>query len=136
MDKKAELEIKKAKLAELKKQRDESKLKSQLAFLKNENTSTSNLGGLANSSTSSIATTSIDVDPDSILIECGITAPIQTSISGLNTASAASLKMTLDDGSAHKSAGFSKPQRFAKRYFDGFVNLYQDCFEITFEIFL
>ena len=117
MDKKTELEMKKAKLAEMRKLR-ETKMSPQLA-----SQSTSNVGGeniglsnqLTTSSSSSIATTSIDVDPDSILIECGITTPVQTSLPVINGPEVTLSRPSIGTEGVAQKTGL-KNQKFAKTY--------------------
>ena len=117
MDKKTELEMKKAKLAEMRKLR-ETKMSPQLASQR-----TSQVGGekiglwyqLTTSSSSSIATTSIDVDPDSILIECGITTPVQTSLPVINGPEVTLSRPSLGTEGVAQKTGL-KNQKLTKLY--------------------
>lgn len=73
MDKKTELEMKKAKLEQIRQRKAQ--------------TSSASLTGMANQSTPS---ETLNVDPDKILIECGITTPVLFS-SNSHTTSASSI---------------------------------------------
>jgi hypothetical protein len=92
MDRKTELEQKKAKLDQLRQQ----KLQRSAQLSKTPSGTQLSNGASSTGDLSLTPTTTYnDVDPDKILIECGITAPILTSTSATPTISKSDLNQNL-----------------------------------------